>query len=493
MKTVRRKQNKPIEFVKTGIKGFDEVIGAGIPKGRAILVSGSAGSGKTVLINCFLYQGITEFKENGVFVTFEESPNDIARNVSGFGWDYEALVRQKKLAFVNVSPEEELDLPIETGYYNLIPLLERIRYAVKSVKAKRLVIDSMSALFAKFQNQNIVREALNRIYFEIKKMGVTTLITGERRPGDLSISRFGVEEFVVDGAIELNLKFGQQKVIRELNIIKIRGTGFRSGKVEFEITKNGIEIFPKIFIDRYIAKTDFKIRKAFGLSKLDAALGGGIPQGQTCLISGNTGAGKTTLAIHFLEEGFRRGENAIYAALEQEPLEIVKMAKEHNIDLAKFVRQGKLTFVTPGSLIDVSNDKFLYQIIKSVEETGAKRVVFDSISSLMSATMSEEQVRQFLLQLTGAFKARGVTCLMTYLMGNSFGADSEQLLGSIETNLMRLSSIIDGIILLRYAERDQAVCKLINILKLRGSSHSRDIAHYEITDKGFEMGEKFDR
>jgi len=487
------KAKKGIEFLKTGIKGFDEVFGAGIPKGRALLITGSAGSGKTVLINNFLYHGITELNENGVFVTFEESPDDIARNVSGFGWDYESLIRQNKLAFVDVSLEQDVGRAIETGDYDLSPLIERIKYAVKKVKAKRLVIDSISSLFGKFQNQNIIRDTLARIYQEIKKIGVTTLITGEKRSGDPAVSRYGMEEFVVDGAIELSLKFGQQKVIQELNIIKIRGTGFRSGKVEFEITNHGIEIFPKIIIDSYIAKTDFKTRKPFDLPKLDAAHGGGIPQGQTCLISGNTGAGKTTLALHFLNEGFKTEQNAVFVALEEEPLEIIKMAQEHKMDLGKFERQGKLTFVSPGSLIDVSNDKLLLQIIKAVEATNAKRVVFDSISSLMSATMSEEQVRQFLLQLTASFKARGVTCLMTYLMGNTFGAETGQLLGSIETNLMRLSSFIDGIILLRYAEREQAVRKLLNILKLRGSFHSRDILQYEITDSGIEVGDKFER
>lgn len=493
MKKPKEKAKGAIEFLKTGIKGFDEIFGAGIPKGRALLILGSAGSGKTVFINSFLYRGITDFNENGVFVTFEESPEDIARNVSGFGWDYASLIQQKKLAFVDVSLDHDALSPIETGYYDLSPLIERIKHAIKTVKAERLVIDSITSLFSKFQNQTTIRDTLARIYQEIKKIGVTTLITGEKRSGDSTVSRFGVEEFVVDGAIELSLKFGQQKVVRELNIIKIRGTGFRSGKVEFEITHEGIEVFPKIIIDRYIAKTDFKIRKCFGLPKLDTALGGGIPQGQTCLISGNTGTGKTTLAIHFLNEGFKRSQNAVYVALEEDPLEIIKMAKEQRIDLEKFEQEKHLTFVAPSSLIDISNDKLLHQIITAVEAIGATRVIFDSISSLLSATMSEEQVRQFLLQLTASFKARGITCLMTYLMGNSFGAEAGQLLGSIQTNLMRLSSIIDGVILLRYTERDRAVYKLLNILKLRGSYHSRDIIQYEITPNGFEIGEKFER
>lgn len=491
MKTAKRKLKSRVDFLKTGIKGFDEVFGSGIPKGRALLITGSAGSGKTVLINSFIYEGITKFNENAVFVTFEESPEDIIRNVSTFGWDYKTLIRQNKLAFVDASLEQDLTGVMESGNYDLSPLIARIKYAIKKVKAKRLVIDSISSLFMKFQNQTVVREALARIYYEVKKAGVTTLITGEKRSGDALGSRFGVEEFVVDGAIELNLKFGQQKVIRELSIIKVRGTGFRSGRVEFEITDHGIEIFPKIPIDQSIAKTDFKIKKTFGIPKLDSALGGGISLGQTCLISGNTGTGKTTLALHFLNEGFKRGENAIYVALEEDPQEIKKMSQEHHIDLGKFERHGKLIFVSPGSLIDVSNDKLLYQIVNAVEKIAAKRIVFDSISSLMSATMSEEQVRQFLLQLTGFFKTRGITCLITYLMGSSFGASEGQLLGSLETNLMRLSSVIDGIILLRYTERNQSVYKLLHILKLRGSSHSRDIIKYEITDYGIELGEKF--
>lgn len=492
MKTASKTKNKKIQFLKTGIKGFDEVFGDGIPKGRALLITGSAGSGKTVLLNSFLYYGIKEFNENGVFVTFEESPEDIIRNAGAFGWDYKSLVRQKKLAFVDVSLEQDMTASIETGQYDLSPLIERIKYAIKSVKAKRLVIDSISSLFGKFQNQTIIREALARIYYEIKKIGVTTLVTGEKRSDSLA-SRFGVEEFVVDGAIELSLKFGQQKVIRELSITKVRGMGFRSGRVEFELTDKGIEVFPKIPIERSISKTDFKKRKSFGIPKLDNAMGGGIPQAQTCLVSGNTGTGKTTLSFQFLAEGFRRGENAVFVALEESREEVITIAQEHGVDLAKFERQGKLRFVSPGSLIDISNDKLLYEIVRAVEEIDAQRIVFDSISSLMSATMSSEDVRQFLLQAISFFKARGVTALITYLIGSTFGAESGQLLGTLETNLMRLSSIIDGIILLRYAERDQSVCKLLNILKLRGSAHSRDIIRYEITDRGVEIGEKFEQ
>jgi circadian clock protein KaiC len=297
---------------------------------------------------------------------------------------------------------------------------------------------------------------------------------------------------VADGVIEIALIKGQQQFMRRMFVIKLRGTDFRSGAVEFDIiNQEGLVVYPKIPIENIVAKTDFHVRKRFGIKNLDNILAGGIPQGHMILISGNTGTGKTMLGMHFLHEGIQTGETAVFVALEEPVEQIKKTALAHNWDFSRYEKEGKIRFVAT-NLIDISNDKVLYQIITAVRSINAKRVVIDSISSLYSATMNEEQVRQFLLQISRYFKANGITCIMNYLATSSFGAARGQLLSSFLTNDMRLSSLVDGIIMLLFVERGQKMKKLLGVFKLRGSQHSKELYNYEIEKGGLKLGEKFE-
>ncbi|MFA5038644.1 MAG: circadian clock protein KaiC [Candidatus Omnitrophota bacterium] len=481
---------KTLEKFPTGIAGLDEVLIGGIPKGRSVLVTGETGTGKTVLLNEFIYRGITLFNQNAVFVTFEEKPQDINLNVAIFGWNFATLIKSHKLAFVDVTASKEMLTEIGSEF-DVSPLVERIRYAVKKVKAQRVAIDNINALFARFANKDSVRRVLYLIEEALKEMDVTSMISMEVRRDKSNESFYGIEEFVMDGVIELELRQGQQQLIRNLFVRKLRGTSFRSGYVEFEIADHGFIVYPKIPAHLISKKTSFKIRKSTGIRKLDEITGGGVPQGHNILISGNTGTGKTTLGMQFIREGIERGESGIYVCLEEPVLQVEKTAMGHGWDFGKYEKEGKLKFITT-SLIDVSNDKLLYQIVNAVNAIGAKRLVFDSISSLMSGTMNEEQVRQFLLQMTAFLKSRGITSYFNYLSAGNFGAAKGQLLGAFETSAMRLSSVTDGIILLLYVERGQKIKKMLTVLKLRGSVHDKDIYQYEICKGGINLGEKFE-
>src|SRR4030042_4064641 len=430
-----------VEKVFTGIKGLDEALMGGVPKSRSTLITGGTGTGKTVILNEFLYQGITQFKENGVYVAFEESKRDIIKNVKSFGWNYDSLIAQKKLAFVDAGALKEVTFESSQNY-DLSPLIGRIKYALKTAKAKRLVIDGLDNLFSRFRNKDAVRQALYQITAELKDSGVTVLRTAEKLGWDKGLSRYGVEEFVADGVIEIELIKGQQQFLRRMFAVKFRGTGFRSGIVEFEITDQGLLVYPKIPVENLVAKTDFQVRKSFGIKVLDDILSGGIPQGHVVLVSGNTGTGKTMFGMHFLTQGMSEGENAVFLALEEPVEQVKKTALVHGWDFNRYEKEGKLRFVST-SLIDIANDKLLYQIVSAVECINARRVVVDSISTLMSATMNQEQVRQFLVQLVGYFKRKGVTCVMNYLSPVSFGAVRGQLLSSLMTNEIRLSYMTD--------------------------------------------------
>jgi len=321
---------------------------------------------------------------------------------------------------------------------------------------------------------------------------VTTVITAEK-VGDRTNgpSRHGVEEYVVDGVVELSLEPGQQQFTRKMFIKKLRGVGYRSGVVKFDVTNAGLEVFPKIEVNRMVSKTDFKNREKFGLKGIDDALGGGIPQGHMLLISGNTGTGKTLFGMHFIAQGIKEGKRTVCIALEEPIEQVKKTAIEFGFNFTKYEKEGKLVFVSP-SLIDISNDKLLYQIVNAVNKIGAKRVMIDSVSSLQSATMSEESVRQFLYQAASFFKTKGIACLMNYLSSTNFGATRGQLLASMDTNIMRLSSIVDGIIVLLYVERAQRVKRIFNILKMRGSWHSTDIFQYAINKDGIDFGKRYE-
>ncbi len=486
----RKKRIGGVEKTPTGIKGFDAVLEGGIPKGRALFISGSAGTGKTVFINEFLYRGISEYNENGVYVTFEEHPVGIIKNVRNFGWDFDVLIKEKKLVFVDASPENVMT--VESGPYDLQPLVERIKLAISTVKAKRIVIDSLSMLFLKFSNKDSIREVIYRICDELKSLGVTSLITVEKSGDtDNSISRYGVEEYVADGVVELVLEPGQQQFLRKMYIKKIRGVGYRSGMAEFDITNKGLEIYPKIEVNRRVSITDFEKRERFGIDGIDEALGGGIPQGHMVLISGNTGTGKTLFAMHFVVQGIKDGENIVFLSLEEPVEQVKKTAREFGFDFDKYEEEGKLFFVCP-SLIDISNDKLLYEVVNAVNKIGAKRVVIDSITSMHFSAQEKDSIRQFLIQAFYFFKNKGITCVMNYLSGANFGAAKGQLLAGIETNFMHLSPIVDGIIILIYVERGQKVKKILNILKMRGSWHSNVIFQYKINNAGILLGERYE-
>ena len=487
---IKRKTNKTAVKLPTGIKGFDEVLAGGFQSGRTLLINGSTGTGKTVLLNEFLYRGITKFNEPGVFVTFEEKPDYIIKNVEKFGWNYKKLIKEKKLVFVNVGIDAEaMDLEIDDEV-DLTPILNRIKYAVKQIGAKRISIDSMGSLYDRFSNKRQIRNIMLKVVWFINSLGCRTMMTSETRGEGIQFSRFGVEDFVADGVVGLSLDLGDQEYKRRIYVRKIRGESYRSGMVEFDITCNGIEIFPKIPISSNVRRTEFNKRRKFGIEKLDKFLDGGVPEGHMMMTSGNTGTGKSILGLHFMMEGLRNDEGVVMVALEEPVPQVIKNAKQLGWDLLSYEKKGKFKFVT-SPLIDIRPDKLLYKIIDACTEVNATRVVIDSISTMHTATFNPDKVRQFLIQIASYFKGNGITCVFNYLSGSNFGAVKGQLLSLTETNNLKMSSVMDGVILLLYVERQQAVSKLLTILKLRGSNHNKSIFTFYIDKNGFEIGEQF--
>ncbi|MFP4002097.1 MAG: ATPase domain-containing protein [Thermoplasmata archaeon] len=473
---------------KTGIPGLDKILGNGIPEGHVVLIQGDAGSGKTMLSMQWLFKGWEEEKTPGLYIAGTEAYQKAIRNIQDIGFFDEKYLNEGYIRFTDLRSMTQImgwgqeDMRKD----NVEELINRIKELVEKNGTKRLVIDSITALGYIIDNKELFRHFIFRLGTIMDTLGCTVFLTSEARE---STSQFQIEDFISDGIIHMEQVPGEQRLLRHLNIQKMRGVEYRSGKVAFIIDTDGITIYPKIPIDRQLAKTTFKERKSSGVSGLDEMLGGGFPEGHNILFTGNTGTGKSTLGMEFLREGLKNGEVCLFVNLE-EPLEQVKKTAEaHGWDFDRYEEEGLLKFISP-DLIDTFPDKFLYQIINTVDEYDVERVLIDSISSLPSAGMSKDKVREILLQLNSSLKKRGVTSVMTFLSSSMFSFGGQDSLGKTVASDLRLSSIVDGIILMRYVERDNSIGIVLNVLKMRGIGHSKDIQELIIDKDGVSIGSK---
>jgi circadian clock protein KaiC len=305
----------PVQKLSTGIATFDVIAKGGLPANRTTLVSGTAGSGKTVFAMQFLAAGITDAGEGGVFVTFEESAADIRTNMRSFGWDLEQWEQEGRLAFVDASPDPHVEI-VESGGFDLGALLARVQHAVRKVKAKRVSVDSLGAVFSQFSDQSIVRRELFRIAWALKGMGVTAMMTAERTQDYGPVARFGVEEFIADNVIILRNVLDDEKRRRTIEILKFRGTDHQKGEFPFTIVPDGgMVVIPLSAIQLKQKSSDVRISS--GRAELDKMCGGGFFRDSVILISGATGTGKTLSVTQFLEGGAAVGERCLLLAFEE--------------------------------------------------------------------------------------------------------------------------------------------------------------------------------
>ncbi len=323
----------------TGIEGLDEITRGGLPRGRPTLVCGGPGSGKTLLAVSFLVNGANQFGEPGVFMTFEENAEDIAKDVASLGFDLQTLVADGKLAIDYVHIERsEIE---ETGEYDLEGLFVRLDHAIRSIGAKRVVLDTIEALFSGLSNTGILRAELRRLFRWLKDKGVTTIVTAER--GDGALTRNGLEEYVSDAVIMLDHRIDDQISTRRLRVVKYRGSHHGTNEYPFLIDQDGIAVLPitSLGLD-HPAPTD---RVSTGVEILDSLLGGrGFYRGSTILVSGTAGTGKTSFAAHFLDAGCRRGERCLHMLMEESPQQVVRNMRSIGLDLQPWIEMGLLNF-----------------------------------------------------------------------------------------------------------------------------------------------------
>jgi circadian clock protein KaiC len=460
-----------LEKSLTGIRGLDEITGGGLPKGRPTLIAGGAGSGKTLIAMEFLVRGARDYDEPGVFMAFEETAEELTKNVKSLGFDLKKLSDEKKIAVDYVYIERsEIE---ETGEYDLDGLFIRLGSAIDSIKAKRVVLDTIEVLFASLPNESILRAELRRLFRWLKEKGVTTVITGER--GTETLTRHGLEEYVADCVIVLDHRVAEQLSTRRLRIVKYRGSSHGTNEYPFLIGDKGISVLPVTSLGlKHVASTE---RISTGIPRLDAMFGDkGYYRGSTVLISGTAGTGKSSVAATFARSACGRGERCLYFAFEESESQIVRNMTSIGIGLQPVIDKGLLRFEASRPTV-FGLEMHLTTIHRAIDTFKPAVAIVDPITNLMTAG-SHSEVQSMLTRLIDYLKAEHITALFTSLTrGGNNHEQTEVGISSLMDTWMILADIESG------GERNRGLM----ILKSRGMAHSNQMREFVLTNDGIKL------
>jgi len=454
--------------VATGILGLDEITGGGLPKGRPTLVCGSAGCGKTLFAMEFLVRGAVEHGEPGVFIAFEETPEELAQNVRSLGFDVDDLIAKKKIAidYIRVERSEIT----ETGEFDLDGLFIRLALAIDTVGAKRVVLDTIETLFGGFTNQGVLRSELRRLFRWLKDKKVTCVITGER--GDGALTRQGLEEYVSDCVILLDHRVTEQVSTRRLRIVKYRGSVHGTNEYPFLIDEHGISVLPVTGLG--LTHESSNERVSSGVPQLDQMLGGeGYYRGSSILATGTAGTGKTSLAAQFALSTCKRGERCLYLAFEESPSQLLRNMRSINVNLEPYRRNGLLQLHASRPTL-LGLEAHLVQIHKMVTEFEPSAVIVDPISNFI-ASGSAADAQAMLLRLIDFLKEKQITAMFTHLTSGGKAAEATD---------MGVSSLIDTWLLVRDIEVGGERNRGLYVIKSRGMAHSNQVREFLITSRG---------
>jgi circadian clock protein KaiC len=468
-----RRESGPSVLLKTptGIRGLDDIMDGGLPTGRPTLVCGNAGSGKTLLAVEFLVRGAVEYEEPGILIGFEENGEELAQNMASLGFDLNDLVARKKLLidFIRVDRNEM----VETGEFTLDGLIARLGYAIDSIGAKRVVVDSLETLLSGLTNMSILRAEFRRLFEWLKSKGVTAMITAER--GDGTLTRHGMEEYVSDCVILLDHRVQSQFATRRLRIVKYRGSSHGADEYPFLIGPGGISVLPMTSLGlAHVASTE---RILSGIPRLDAMLGGnGYYQGSSILASGTAGSGKTSLAVSLVDATCRRGERCVMFLFEESPSQLIRNMRSIGVDLEPWVKNGLLLLHAARPTL-CGLEMHLVTMRKVTEDFKPSVVVIDPVTNLESGGTAIE-ARALLTRLIDFFKTNHVTTFFTSL--TSGGQDEH-------TSEVSIASQMDTWLLVRELETNGERNRLLYVLKSRGMAHSNQVREFRLTDSGIDL------
>lgn len=464
-----------IEKAPSGIEGLDEITFGGLPKGRPTLLCGTAGCGKTLFSMTFLVQGAVLYGEPGVFIAFEEKPEDLVKNVGSLHYDIQGLIAEGRLAVDHIHIDR--NQVEESGDYDLEGLFIRLGFAIDSVGAKRVVIDTIETLFGGLANEAVLRSELRRLFEWLKAKGVTAIITAER--GDGALTRYGLEEYVADCVILLDNRVQEQLSTRRLRIVKYRGSAHGTNEYPFIIDQEGITVMP--VTSSGLAHDASVERISSGIPDLDEMLEGkGYFRGSSVLISGMAGSGKSTTTAHFANAVCERGERCIYFAMEESPQQICRNMRSIGLDLHQWVEKGQLQFIARRPNL-YGLETHLAAMHREVAAFQPTAVIVDPLSALMAAGASLD-VHSMVLRLVDYLKSHGVTALFTHLGGTS---------AENATTEMQISSLMDAWLLLYNRESNGEHNRQLYLLKARGMAHSNQVREFLMTPEGIRLREAY--
>jgi circadian clock protein KaiC len=455
----------------TGIQGLDEITGGGLPRGRSTLVCGGPGCGKTLMAAEFLVRGALRFGEPGVFMSFEETEAELKGNVALLGFDLSGLVRRKKLLLDHVYIErKEIQ---ETGEYDLEGLFVRLNHAIDSIHARRVVLDTLEALFAGLPNDAILRAELRRLFRWLKDKGVTAMITGEH--GREHLTRHGLEEYVSDCVIVLDHRIHEQIATRHLRVVKYRGSQHGTNEYPFLIGDDGISVLPITSLGLDHGASSERI--STGIARLDAMLGGqGFFRGSSILLTGTPGTGKTSAATYFAQAAARRGERALYFAFEESPRQIMRNMRSIGLSLNPWVKRGLLRFHSARPTL-YGLEMHLATMYKEIETFKPSVVILDPMTSLLVAG-SESETKSMVTRLIDFLKSQEITSFFTSLthVGNP-----------LQHTEITISSLMDAWLLFQDVEGSGERNRVLYVLKARGMAHSNQSREFMISNRGIDL------
>ena len=464
--------------VEVGVPGLDLITSGGLPRHRLTLVSATAGSGKTVFAAQFLATGILGGSERGVFVTFEERPEGIRRNMRSFGWDIAGWEADQRWTFVDASPQHG-DTVFAGNDYDLAPLLSRIVNAVERTGAARVALDSVGALVAQFDHVAPARQALFRLAAALEASGVTTVMTAERAEDYGPVARLGFEEFVADNVIILRNALDGEKRRRTIEILKMRGCSHLKGEHLFTLLDDGIVIVP-VAVGSFAYGTSTR-RLSSGVARIDQMLDGGLFERSLWLVAGPTGTGKSFLAAHFVAGGVEAGERALLHSFEESHDQLLRNAAAWGVDLGAMEESGTLCIVAAAPE-GASLEDHLQRMKATIEEFRPDRVAIDSLTALQRIA-TVKSFREYVLGLTFHIKLRSLLGMVTSSANDFLSADG--------TGDLHVSTVSDVITLLHYVPVKGEMRRGVQVLKMRGSDHDKSVREFRITGHGMEIGEPF--
>jgi circadian clock protein KaiC len=457
----------------TGIKGFDEITEGGLPKNRTTLVSGGAGSGKTLLGLNFLINGAVDYKERGVFMSFEETEEELYKDVASLNLDLRRLVSQKKVTLEYVLLERR---DVQESEFNLEGILVRLDHAIDSIGATRVVLDSVESLFAGLTDVGLVRLEVKRLFRWLKTKNVTAVITGEPVAG--YYTRHGLEEYVSDCIIFLDNRVSEQISVRRIRVIKYRGSSHGTNEYPFVIDNNGLSVIP--ITSAGLDQPGTKNKVSTGIPSLNALFkGGGYSKGSTVLVSGTAGTGKTSLAAVFAAETCERGERCLFLSYEESSGQLIQNMGSIGVHLEVPVKKGLLKIVSTRPSF-VGLEMHLLDLYKLLAEFKPHAVIIDPLTSLIGQGNSLE-IQSMLTRMIDALKSKGITGLFTSLVSSTSPNDTSGEIG--------VSSLIDTWIVVRELEENEGKRRIrgLYIVKSRGTGHSSDVHRLSLSDAGISV------